>query len=411
MRFYLKNLLLLKNLALLVGLLLVISGCDKELAELDENKVLKKLSVQEQELINSTNNLSMDILKAEYLQNEHENFLFSPMSVGMALGMVYNSVGEKEKTQIQHFMGLESLVEKEINKSYNELLSFLQVSNELEISYANSLWFSSKININEDFRTRVMAYYDAEISELNFYKSSSFELINNWGNLKTNGNFEKLIEIAPLKNTDIFFINAFSLNASWKQNNNFFQTKSDFYTSQGEKLKINTLNWDGMNVKLNENDVCSFLEIPFENDQFLFSVVQPDEKGTLIDFIESFTIDELKYLTENSYDFKANVSLPDINFSSDKPLKSTLSNMGLKDLFLPTTDLSPSFIEKNNRISEINHKAKINLKTNLPAYYSGATFTDSNLKLYAVNQPFLYFVRDKHTQTVLFAGYFANPKE
>ena len=411
MRFYLKNLLLLKNLVLLVGMLLVISGCDKELAELDENKVLKKLSVQEQELINSTNNLSMDILKAEYLQNGHENFLFSPMSVGMALGMVYNSVGEKEKTQIQHFMGLESLVEKEINKSYNELLSFLQVSNELEISYANSLWFSSKININEDFRTRVMAYYDAEISELNFYKSSSFELINNWGNLKTNGNFEKLIKIAPLKNTDIFFINAFSLNASWKQNNNFFQTKSDFYTSQGEKLKINTLNWDGMNVKLNENDVCSFLEIPFENDQFLFSVVQPDEKESLIDFIESFTIDELKYLTENSYDFKANVSLPDINFSSDKPLKSTLSNMGLKDLFLPTTDLSPSFIEKNNKISEINHKAKISLKTNLSAYNNGETFTDSNLKLYAVNQPFLYFVRDKYTKTVLFAGYFTNPKE
>jgi len=391
-------------------MLLVISGCDKELAELDENKVLKKLSVQEQELINSTNNLSMDILKAEYLQNEHENFLFSPMSVGMTLGMVYNSVGEKEKSQIQHFMGLESLVEKEINKSYNDLLSFLQVSNQLEISCANSLWFSTDININENFRTRVMAYYDAEISELNFYKSSSYELINNWGYSKTNGTFERLIEIAPLKNTEIFFVNAFSLNASWK-NNNFFQTKNDFYTSKGEKLKINTLNWDGMNVKLNENDVCSFLEIPFENDQFLFSVVQPDEKGTLIDFIESFTIDELKSLTENAYEFKANVSLPDINFASDKPLKSTLSNLGLKDIFLPTTDLSPSFIERNKRISEINHKAKINLKSKLSAYDNGATFTDSNLKLYSANQPFLYFVRDRHTKTVLFAGYFTNPKE
>lgn len=390
---------------------LVILGCDKELAELDENKVLKKLSVQELELINSTNNLTMDILKAEYQLSEHENFLFSPMSVGMALGMVYNSVGEREKFQIQHFMGLESLVEKEINKSYNELLSFLQISNELEISYANSLWFSTDININEDFRTRVMAYYDAEISELNFYKSSSYELINTWGSLKTNGTFEKLIEIAPLKNTDILFVNAFSLNASWKQNNNFFQTKSDFYTSQGEKLKIKTLNWDGMNVKLNENGICSFLEIPFENDQFFFSVVQPDERESLVNFIETFTIEELKYLTENAYEYKANVSLPDINFASDKSLKSTLSNLGLKDLFLPTTDLSPSFVEKNREISEMNHKAKISFKINPSAYQSTTTFADSNLKLYSVNQPFLYFVRDKHTHTVLFAGYFANPQE
>ena len=65
-------------------------------------------------------------------------------------------------------MGLESLVEKEINKSYNELLSFLQISdNHMDISYANSLWFSSELNIQEDYRSRVMAYYDAEISELN----------------------------------------------------------------------------------------------------------------------------------------------------------------------------------------------------------------------------------------------------
>ena len=390
---------------------MLISGCDKELAEINENKVLRKLSAQEQELINSTNNLSMDILKVEYLQNKHENFFFSPVSVGMALGMVYNGVGEVEKSQIQHIMGLELLVEKEINKSYNELLSFLQVSDDqMDISYANSLWFSTDIDINEDFRSRVMAYYDAEISELNFRKSSSLDFINSWGDLKTNGSFEKLIEIAPLKSTDIFLINAFSLNSRWKENNNSFQTKRDFFNSKGNKLKINTINWDGLNVKLNENENYSFLEIPFENDQFFISVVQPEDQESLNDFMGSFTIDKLKSLTENAYEFKANVSLPNIDFSSDKPLKSTLSNMGLNDLFLSTTDLSPSFIEKNRQISEINHMAKINVKAGINNYNNAAEFTDSNLKSVNVNSPFLYFVREKHTKTVLFAGYFANPK-
>ncbi len=388
---------------------MVLSGCDKELAEIDENKVLRKLSVQDQELINSTNNLSLDIMKAEYLRNEQENLFFSPVSVGMALGMIYNGVGENEKSQIRHLMGLESLVEKEINKSYNEFLSFLQVSNDqFDISYANSLWFSDDININEDYRTRVMAYYDAEISEINFTKSSSLDLINSWGYLKSNGIFEKLIEIPPSTNTDIFLINAFSLNSGWKNTNLSFQSKSNFYPNKGDTLKINTINWDGLNVRLKENETYSFLEIPLENDQFFLSIVEPEYFESLAGFMESFTIDELNYQTENALEFKANIKFPKINFSTDKALKTTLSNMGLNDLFLSTTDLSPSFIEKNKQISEIKHKAKISFKTDVNYYKEETTFTDSNLKLICVNKPFLYFVRDKHTHTVLFAGYFLN---
>lgn len=394
---------------MLVGILIVLSGCDKELAEIDENKVLRNLSVQDQELINSTNDLSLDIMKAEYLRNEQENLFFSPVSVGMALGMVYNGVGENEKSQIRQFMGLESLVEKEINKSYNELLSLLQVSHDqFDISYSNSLWFSDDIDINEDYRTRVMAYYDAEISEINFTKSSSLELINNWGYLKSNGIFEQLIEFAPSINTDIFFINAFSLNSNWKSNNLSFQSKSNFYPNKGDTLKINTINWNGVNIKLKENESYSFLEIPLENDQFFLSIVEPEYYESLAGFMESFSIDELNDQKESALEYKANINLPEINFSTDKPLKTTLSNMGLNDLFLPTTDLSPSFIEKNNQISEINHKAKISFNTATNYYKEETTFTDTTLKLISINKPFLYFLRDKHTHTILFAGYFSN---
>ena len=397
---------------LFLGILILMSGCDKELAEITENKVLRKLSVQEQELINSTNNLSLDILKVEYQQNNQKNFFFSPVSVGMALGMVYNGVGENEKSQIQHIMGLESLVEKEINKSYNELLNFLQVSNDrMDISYANSLWFSTDMDINEDFRSRVMAYYDAEISELNFKKSSSIDFINSWGNLKTNGSFEKLIEIAPSPNTDIFFINAFSLNSEWKRSSHIFLSKSNFYNSNGAPQEINTLNWNGLHVRVHENERYSFVEIPFESDQFFLSVIQPENLESLEGILGSFTMDEFKNLRENSYGYNANVSLPKINFSSDTPLKATLSQIGLNELFLSTTDLSPSFTENNNQISQIIHKAKIVVTNEIYHNDTDGKFTDSNLKLVRINKPFLYFVHENYTKTILFAGYFAKPTD
>ena len=273
-----------RGLVVLLGMLLFITGCDQELAEMEEEKVLRKLSVQEKELINSTNHLSLDILRTEFDLNNQQNVFFSPVSIGMTLGMVYNGVGEKEKSQIQHIMGLESLLEKEINKSYNELISFLQVStDQMDISYANSLWFSTDIDINEDFRSRVMAYYDAEISELNFKKSSSAEYINSWGNLKTRGTFGKLIENAPATNTDIFFVNAFGLNSGWSNNSQTFYAENEFMKINGEAAKVNTINWDGLKVKYSDLESYSFVEIPLESSKFHLSVIQPKNLEDLLD--------------------------------------------------------------------------------------------------------------------------------
>lgn len=409
MRIYSNKHNIIKNLFTLVSLLIVFSACDKELSEIDEQKALRQLSAPEQELIRSTNELSLDVIKAAYLHNSKENFMFSPVSVGMALGMIYNGVGEKEKYQIQSIMGLESLVEKEINKSYNELLNFIQLSDDhVNIAYANSLWFSYDVDIHEDFRTKVMAYYDAEITELNFGKPSALDYINSWGNMKTDGNFDKLIKIMPLATDEIFLINAFSLNTNWKNSNGIFKSSDAFYTKSGEKFDINTLNWNALNVKLSENENYSFIEFPFENDLFLLSVVQPDEYNSLDEFMYDFSASDLPHISNASLDYKANISMPEIDFNASHSLKSTLSTIGLNDLFLSTTDLSPSFIAGARQLSDGNHLAKIQIK-NITGNPSVDSFTDLNLKAVSVNKPFLYFVRDKLTNTVLFAGYYAQP--
>ena len=408
-RMYPKHCNIFKNLILLIGLLIVFSGCDKELSEIEEKKILRQLSQQEQELIRSSNNLSLDIIKAAYVQNEKENFMFSPVSVGMALGMIYNGVGDKEKQQIQYIMGLESLVEKEINKSYNELLNLIQLSDEhMDIACANSLWFSYEVDIHEDFRTKVMAYYDAEITELNFAKSSALDYINNWGNMKTQGSFDQLITMKPLASDEIFLINAFGLNTRWKNDGNLFKSKNRFYVNSEESLQINTLNWDGLNIKLNENEDYAFLEFPFENELYLLTVVQPETNGSLYEFIDDFSTTELPHISNSADVYRANVSLPELTFNDNHSLRGTLSTIGLNDLFLSTTDLSPSFFLGNRQLSDVNHLSKIDI-SNAPNLQNGTTFTDVNLKSVMVNRPFLYFVRDKHTNTVLFAGYYTQP--
>ena len=86
-----------------------------------------------------------------------------------------------------------------------------------------------------------------------------------------------------------------------------------------------------------------------------------------------------------------------------------LSTMGLNNLFLASTDLSPSFSETSNQITEMDHKAKIIFTSEIYNTEIDENFIDPSLRLVSVNKPFLYFVREKFTKTVLFAGYYSSP--
>lgn len=386
------------------------TGCDKELSEIEESKVLKKLSPEDLELIQSTNNLSLNILNAQYQREKDENFIFSPVSTGMALGMIYNSVGDEEKFQIQRTIGLEALAEKDINKSYNEFITFLQLNYDpSDVFCANSLWFSYDLDINENYRTRVMAYYDAEISELNFTKKSSLQSINNWGSLKSSGRVEKLSSVAPAVNYSIYLLNAFGVNSSWN-GESFYLNKTPFTNHLGEYKEIRTINLDHADVITNSTDYFDFVEIPLKERNLLFSMIKPADEIKIDEFLKDFSVVEL--LDQNSFSEKsdANVRFPDITFTREINLKNTLAEIGLNSIFQPSLDLTPSFLTTHKGISAINQVSEFSIKT--PGSLSNKSdFSNPDLKLIDINRPFVYFLRDKHTQTIIFAGYYVNPNE
>jgi serine protease inhibitor len=392
------------------SLLVIFSGCDKELVEAEESKILKKLSTQDLELIQANNNLSLDLLKAEFELNQNKNFLFSPISVGMALGMIYNGVGESEKYKIQKISGLESLAEKEINKSYNEFLSFLQLSNQQsDLFCANSLWFSYDLDINENYRTKVMAYYDAEINEINFGKKTSLQYINNWGSMKTGGNFDQISKLTPSASYSIYLINAFGMNTSW-ENSRFFYKTRNFTGLHGESGEVQTINLDQASIWASDNASFDFVEIPLKGQKFLFSIINPAEGTTLENLIENYTFNELIGQIGATNEEKANISIPDMSFTVENPLKSTLVNLGLQNIFQTSLDLSPSFLNKNPGISEINQIARFHVKGQLNMG-NEKDFTNPELRLISLDKPFMYFVRDKYTRSVIFAGYYTNPEK
>lgn len=400
------------TVALLLCLVALLSSCDKELNEVSERQVLKKLSAEDLELINASNVFSLDLLRSAYQLEQKDNFLVSPVGVGMTIGMIYNGVGLKEKEQIQQVMGTQSLVGTEINKSYNDLLSFIQMSNnQLDITCANSLWFPGKLHVDENYRTMMMAYYDAEVSEINFGKATSIEVINSWGHYKTEGHFESLLDKAPGQNTDLLLMNAFGLTTTWNQQTNAFLARRPFQSLHGKITNIETYNLNAMNVRLEQTEDLTYLEIPLQSNQFQLTLLMPRQGNDFYPMLDQLDALGLSDMEASSLDFKANISLPKIDFYTDKSMKPILAKLGMQDIFNVSADFSPSFEEAHRIISTIDHKARFQLTTEAQIPLSEPGFTDASLSAVLINRPFVYLVKDRYTKTILFAGYYLQPVE
>ena len=386
------------------------TGCDKELSEVDDSKIIKKLSPQELDLISASNQLSFDIIKAEFSRQSNSNLFFSPVSTSMALGMIYNTVGETEKNQIQRFTGWDYMVEKEINKSYNEFISFLQISyDQMNISYANSIWFDDDITVNEHYRTKVMAYYDAEISEINFKKKGSLQSINNWGSLKTGGTFDQLTSFVPPIDYNIYLVNAFALQSGWSGNKHFKNTGA-FTDHNGASQEIDILNLEEVRASINHTDLYEYIEVPLKRDQFYFSAIVPEVGTSFSEMVSDLSVSDIDINRSNAKEAVVNLSLPDLDFYTENTLKETLSQMGLHSIFTQGSDLSPSFSEQNLSISEINQVSRLDISSNFSIIPKNEFDNPALIKI-EINKPFLYFVTDRHTRSVLFAGYYTHPDQ
>jgi len=389
---------------------MILASCENEFSNIDEDKINNNISAQDRILIDANNKLSIDLLRASFENNDTSNFFFSPVSTGMALGMLYNSVGETERTTIEQVAGYELLELKEINKSYNQLLNFLALKGgKMQLSCANSMWFSSDISINEDYRSTMMAYYDAEVSEINFSKKTSMQYINNWGHLKTNGQITGLITTPPAQNSRIVMVNAFGLNTSWP-NGNYFTGSGSFSSWTGKKTVIPMINISDTYTGLSNESGIQFIEFGLKDENLRFAAIQLQDSDVLESLLSKLTPSRLDNLAKNSHYSYSNLSIPKMPTSENISLKPALSSYGLASMFSKNADLSPSFTSTNKSLSDIEQAAL--LQFNQPDLQNSVTqFINPVLSTQTLDLPFLYFITEKTSGAILFAGYYLGPTE
>jgi serine protease inhibitor len=352
------------------------------------------------------------------------NLFFSPYSISNALAMTY--AGAKGQTatemaQVLHFQ-LES---NRLHPAFAELIAALEPesASTYELAIANRLWGQQNYSFLPEFLNLTERYYGAPVQKVDFINATEDArlTINAWVEQQTQNKIQNLLPqgvLDPLT-TKLVLTNAIYFKGTWLVPFDASKTQNQpFYLSSGEQIEVPTMHqmeyWNYAHL-----DGLQLLELPYEGETLSMVILLPEKIDGLAELEQQLTPEHLQTWLSSARDFPmmydggpVSVWLPKFKLTSTFELKNTLSAMGMPQAFSDTSDFSGMNGQRDLEISEVIHKAFVDVNeqgTEAAAATAVVVATRGGNQTFRVDRPFIFFIYDRDSSSVLFLGRVVNP--
>lgn len=392
-------------------------GCQSE--EEDTNIVLKErkdivLSRSEEEILDKSFDFAFQLFKqVNDAEAEKPNWMISPLSASYALGMMANGADGNTLAEIKEVLGYENASMDELNAYYKMLTETLvDLDNSTQIGIVNSLWLKNGFSVKDAYVDAVESSYDADVDYLKPSGKESADAINGWCAEKTGNLIPKIWDKPVPNDVKMLFLNALSFKGIWKKTFEKSDTQEDeFMNLDGTVSKIPMMNLSNKTFRNVVDEKWGVLELPYGNEAFSMVVFLPVEGVSIDDVLCQLTGTEWKKWNERLYEWYpkiVKIQFPRFEMSYHKDMVEVLKGMGIKDAFdaeradfslLASDATLVNLFEQHTylKVDEKGTEASAVTQGGLVDYYApGPKFI--------VNKPFLYFIKEKSTNAILFMG-------
>lgn len=354
-----------------------------------------------------------------------KNAFFSPYSITTALGMT--DAGAKGNTDLQIREALQVTLEGDdfhsgLNGLDLSLKSFSDATDNLELNVENSIWAQDNVTyFKVGYLDRLARNYGAGVYMLDFMNEPepSRIIINDWVAQKTNQRIMDLIPSGVITpSTRLVLTNAIYFLADWKYKfDSTLTATGSFYTANGDSIQTPMMSYKDKPAKMlyNYSGNVRMLELPYQGDRIAMDLILPDS-GTFGTFEDSVTYEGLSGLISGLDSTKLmTVQIPKFQFTTPSvSIKKALQNLGMIDPFTTAADFS-GIADVSLAIADVLHKAFIKVnESGTEAAAATAVVIDitavlNDTRFFVANRPFMYLIRDKQTNAILFMGRIMNP--
>ena len=376
-----------------------------------------ELTVMQTKKVDADNRFAFNMFREVWGLSNQPNTFFSPLSLNMALGMLYNGASGETRAEMAKVLGMADFTETEINDYYQKISQALQKIDPLtDISIANSIWYSEGFTVKKPFIEINQKYFDAVVNPLNFNRLDAANIINKWCADKTNDKIKEIIQSPIQGDVMMYLINALYFKSKWQFEFDKRNTKLDDFTKdQNQKKKVNMME-QTKTLPYYADQYMQCVEMPYGNQSFSMIAILPANNMNIDQLINHLDDVTWQKVVNNLQEQNVWLKLPRFKIECELPLNRPVQNVGMKRIFdggftnisnrpLFVSDIKQkTFVEVNEEGTEAAAVSSISIRT------VSITVTPERIPFFA-NRPFLYIIKEKSTGVILFIGRMDDPKE
>lgn len=408
-------------ITLLSGVVLTHCGIEKIVGILEDTKEggqysfnaePRELKPEEIKLTTANNHFGFKLFKEIVLEEQDKNVFISPLSVSMALGMTYNGAAGTTEEAMRNTLEYGDLTQQEINESYRYLSAMLANLDPMaKFQIANSIWYKLGFHVEKEFIDINRTYFDAEVTELNFYDPNAKTTINNWVNQKTNGKIPEIIDrISPLH--VMFLINAIYFKGTWKYEFDPDDTQNGLFTLPDSSKKPCRMMMQENTFQYFHNEYFQAIDLPYGDSGFSMTIFLPNPGVHIDNFIAQINDENLSDWIDSFDETEIYLSMPKFKLEYDLKLNDVLKALGMEIAFYFRADFTKIRKSGGIWIDYVKHKTFIDVNeegTEAAAATVVALIERGPLSM-TVNRPFVFVIREKFSNTILFMGKIVEPE-
>jgi serpin B len=394
-------------------MVLVATSCKKDPSGPKQPKPID-LTEKGHEVIASSNGFGINLFRVTALE-ENENIMLSPLSASTALTMLLNGCNANTYEQIKDMLGYNGMTIDQINEAYNSLIGqLLAVDPEVNLSLANAIWYQQDFLVKPAFLEVMDSSFDAQIAALDFYGPSAIDIINKWASDNTNGKIPTVMDQIP-QGMVMFLMNALYFKGNWTYQFEENQTADlPFHLKNGSTVNVSMMK-SNIPAKTYPGNGATAIELPYGRQNFAMVVILPD--NTLDEFLAEFDPLGWASITAGLDSFaepeEIEMILPKFKFEYEKYLTEQLKALGMLDAFNPElanlsgiseADIYVDFVKQNTFVD-------VNEEGTEAAAVTTIGIKEVSMPLsIMIDRPFIFAIRERLTNTLLFIGKVEQPE-
>lgn len=378
------------------------------------------LTEKERKFASANNEFAFGLLKT-IPSHGSENVFFSPYSLSAALGMTF--LGAREATELGMLIALGyadyGLVQADVEELFAMQTRRLQGEAALVgLDLANGLAIQEGFQVLNTYHAAVNRSFNAHLFQLDFAQNGqqSVDTINAYMKQATHDKVEKLFEEPLDTQTKLVLLNTIVFEGLWaSQFRRELTTKRRFYNGGGDHTDVDLMHQlVKTNYVLDASLQAYVVELPYRGVDYSMVIMLPVSERNSLEALKQFlTAATFDAVTSSLRNTTIDFYFPKFKIEKQMNLKNDLINVGLRDIFdelFSYTDLSGITGNKDLVVSEVVQRAVLNVdeEGGEVAAASGVMHVllaaEDDPPTVIVNRPFLFFIRNRSTKEIFFAG-------